>query len=304
MLDSIQSKENEDGLLPEEMQLSTHGKQLLMTALSRTVILLLLTFALFPIFMMVISSFKSRTEIMRVGISVFPEQFRLENYLLMFEQFPLMRYYMNGLIMAGAATILSLLIGGLAAYSLSRYSFPGKGKFEMFALGTQMIPGVLILIPMFLVFILIEQGASIPMKDTYYGMIFLYTTFTVPFTIWMLRGYFDTIPEALEEAARIDGCTRVEALFRIIMPLAAPGMAATAMFVFLLAFNEVLFSSVLANDPVTPFSIGIQRFQQQDQTLWGQMMAASSLATVPLLVIFVAFQRQIVSGLTSGSVKQ
>ncbi|KAA9404853.1 carbohydrate ABC transporter permease [Haloarcula hispanica] len=295
---------SESTMVPDEMRLTADGKELVYQLLWRSVLILVLIFAIFPVWMMFTTSFKTRDEVLQLGLDIIPADPYVQNYFLMFQRFPLVDYYVNSLVISSVTTVLSLLIGGLAAYSLSRYKFPGKEKFEMGALATQMIPGVLILIPMFLLFIVMDQSANVPMKDTYHGMIFLYTTFTVPFTIWMLRGYFDTIPTALEEAARIDGCTRTQALFRVVMPLAAPGLAATGMFVFLLAFNEVLFASVLATDNVTPFSIGIQNFQQQDQTMWGQMMAASTLAAVPLLAIFVVFQRQIVSGLTSGSVKQ
>ncbi len=120
----------------------------------------------------------------------------------------------------------------------------------------------------------------------------------------MLRGFFDTIPASLEEAARVDGCTRFQALVRIVLPLAAPGIAATGMFVFLVAFNEVLFASVMARGDVTPLSIGIQQFMERDQNYWGEMMAASTVATVPILLLFVLFQKPIVKGLTEGGVKQ
>ena len=293
----------EDGVFPEEFSLTEAGRGLLLWAGSRGLVVTILVFALFPIWIMFLTSFKDRTEVMRVDPRLVPETITLENYVNMWEAFPLFDYYVNSLVIASFTTVLSLLIGGVAAYALSRHQFPGKSKFELGVLATQMIPGVLILIPMYLLFITLGE-MNLPMKDTYHGMIFLYTTFTVPFTIWMLRGYIDTIPEALEDAARIDGCTRFQALFRIVFPLAAPGLAATGMFVFLLAFNEILFASVLATDNVTPFSIGIQNFQERDQLMWGQMMAASTLASVPLLTLFVAFQRRIVSGLTAGSVKQ
>lgn len=301
---SLWSRLRDGTLLPDEFSLTTDGRDMLFTLAARSLLILILIFALFPVWMMILTSFKRQNEVLSVGLDLLPNDPFLQNYVLMFEQFPLVDYYINSLVIATGSTFLSLLIGGLAAYSLSRHRFPGSSKFELGVLATQMIPGILILLPMFLLFILMEQQVNIPMKDTFHGMIFLYTTFTVPFTIWMMRGYFDTIPTALEEAARIDGCTRVQALFRVVMPLAAPGLAATAMFVFLLAFNEILFASILATENVTPFSIGIQQFQQQDKTLWGPMMAASTVATVPLLAIFVAFQRQIVSGLTAGSVKQ
>ncbi|SEL16198.1 carbohydrate ABC transporter permease [Haloferax larsenii] len=296
-------REDEGGRIPETWRLSTDGRELLFDAFSRFALGLVLLFALFPIWMMVMNSFKSRSQVMTENPTLIPSEFHVSNYFEMWQRFPLLDYFLNSLIIASVTTVVTILIASLAAYAFSRYDFPGKGKLELSILGTQMIPGVLILLPMYLLFINIQMQVGIPMKDTYHGLIFLYSTFTIPFAIWMLRGYFDTIPKALGEAARIDGCTRLGALFRVVMPLAAPGIAATSMFVFLLAFNEVLFASVLGSDTVTPFAIGIQEFQTQTQTYWGQMMAASTVATIPLLFLFVLFQKPIVSGLTSGSVK-
>ena len=296
------STEQDEGMVADEVK-QNNVRDVVISLGSRFVLILLLIFALFPFWMMFQASIKPRSEIAQLGFNPIPQSLTLEHYREMWELIPLANYYFNSLLIASVTTVLCLTIAGLAAYSFSRYDFPMKDKFEVGALATQMIPGILILIPMFLLFTVLGQN-GLPMKDTYWGMIFLYTTFTVPFAIWMLRGYIDTIPAALEEAARIDGCTRLEALYRIVFPLAMPGFAATGMFVFLLAFNEVLFASVMAPKKVTPFAIGIKDFQQAYTTKWGPMMAASSIAAIPLLVIFVAFNRQIVSGLTSGSVKQ
>ncbi|MFC4405518.1 carbohydrate ABC transporter permease [Haloarchaeobius iranensis] len=304
MLGSAGTDEAAEGRVPSELRLTKAGRELLVTAVSRFALGLILVFALFPIWMMVMNSFKPRSAVMTENPSLVPRTFHPSNYVEMWSRFPLVEYFTNSLIIASATTVVSLLVASLAAYAFSRYDFPGKSKLELSILGTQMIPGVLILLPMYLLFINVQIHVGLPMKDTYHGLVFLYSTFTVPFAIWMLRGYFDTIPEALEEAARIDGCTRLGALFRVVMPLAAPGIAATGMFVFLMAFNEVLFASVLGSENVTPFAIGIQQFETQSQTYWGQMMAASTVATVPLLLLFVLFQKPIVAGLTTGSVKE
>lgn len=290
--------------LPEEARLSSHGREMLVSLLGRGALAVVLSFALFPIWMMVMNSFKRREEIMETDLGLLPDQLFVENYILMWQRFPLVDYFFNSLLIASVTTVFSILIASLAAYAFNRYDFPGRSKLGLAILSTQMIPGVLILLPMFLLFVTVQRNIGLPMVNTYHGIIFVYTTFTIPFAIWMLRGYFATIPSALEEAARIDGCTRLQALFRIVMPLAMPGIAATSMFVFLIGFNEVLFASVIASSNVTPFAIGIQTFQTNVQTFWGQMMAASTVATLPLLLIFVLFQRQIVAGLISGSVKQ
>lgn len=291
-------------VLPEEVRLSSSGRELIADAFAKLVLALVLLFALFPIWMMIITSLKERSQLFQPGVALFPQVLHVENYINMWNRFPLVDYFLNSLIISSVTTIICLVVASLAAYSFSRYDFPGTDLFGLTILSTQMIPGVLILIPMFMLFTTIQQDIGIKMTNTYHGIIFIYSTFTVPFAIWMLRGYFDTIPTALEEAARIDGCTRSQALFRIVLPLALPGIAATGMFVFIIAFNEVLFASVMASDNVTPFAIGIQEFSTQTQTFWTEMMAAATVSSLPLLLIFVLFQKQIVSGLTAGSVKQ
>ena len=286
------------------MRLVDEHRDALFDLLAKSMLVVILIFALFPIYWMVVTSFRTWSDVTQTDPSLTPTSLYYQNYLEMWNRFPLVDYFVNSLIISLTTTALALFIGSLAAYAFSRYDFPGKGLFEGAILGTQMIPGVLILLPMYLLFVWVQTNVGLPLRNTYHGMIFVYTTFTVPFAIWMLRGFFDTIPSALEDAARIDGCTRFQALIRIVFPLAAPGIAATGMFVFIAAFNEVLFASILASSDVTPFSIGIQRFEARSQTFWGQMMAASTIATIPLLALFVLFQKPIVDGLTSGSVKQ
>lgn len=288
----------------EAVELTADGRELLFQVTARGVLVLLLTFAVFPVYWMVLTSVRRREEVMQTDPELVPSSLYLVNYVEMWQRFPLVEYFLNSLVISSVTTVLALFIASLAAYAFSRHDFPGKGPFGAAVLSTQMIPGILILLPMFLLFVAVQTNLGLPMRNTFHGLIFVYTTFAIPFAIWMLRGYFDTIPESLEDAARIDGCTRFQALLRVVMPLAAPGIAATGMFVFLIAFNEVLFASVLGTSDVTPFAIGIQRFQTQSQTYWGQMMAASTLATLPLLALFVAFQRPIIAGLTAGALKE
>ncbi|RQG93552.1 carbohydrate ABC transporter permease [Natrarchaeobius chitinivorans] len=308
-------------MIPEELQLSSATKDRLFGLLVKGVLGTLLLYALFPIYWMVISSFRTRTEITAADPQLLPvelgqipaivqdpalllEILHYENYITMWARFPVLDYFINSLIIATTTTVFALVVGCLGGYAFSKYRFPGKGGVGGALLGTQMIPGILILLPMYLLFIWIQDTIGFPMTNTYHGIIFVYTTFTVPVAIWMLRGFFDTIPDSVEEAARVDGCSRIQALVRIILPMAAPGIAATGMFVFLVAFNEVLFASILASGDVTPFAIGIQSFETQTTAYWGEMMAASTVATAPILLLFVLFQKPIVEGLTEGSVKQ
>lgn len=308
-------------MIPDELRLSPSAKDRLFGLLSRGILGCLLLYALFPIYWMVVSSLRTRAEITAAEPALFPlgaddvstivqdpghllTVFHYENYVTMWGRFPVLDYFVNSLVIASSTTALALVVGCLGGYAFSRYRFPGKGIVGGALLGTQMILGILILLPMFLLFIWIQETLAIPVINTYHGIIFVYTTFTVPVAIWMLRGFFDTIPVSAEEAARVDGCTRLQALVRVVLPMAAPGIAATGMFVFLVAFNEVLFASMLARGDVTPFAIGIQSFETQTTAYWGEMMAASTVATAPILLLFVLFQKPIVEGLTEGSVKQ
>ncbi|ELZ04734.1 sugar ABC transporter permease [Natrialba chahannaoensis JCM 10990] len=308
-------------MIPDELRLTEAGKEVLFGLLTKAALGCLLLYALFPIYWMILSSFRTRAEITAAEPSLLPFDraeftdilsdptlilalLEYENYVTMWGRFPVFDYFVNSLIIATVTTVLALAVGCLGGYAFSRYRFPGKSAVGGALLGTQMIPGILILLPMFLLFIWVQETLSFPLIDTYHGIIFVYTTFTVPVAVWMLRGFFDSIPTAVEEAARVDGCSRFQALVRVVLPMAAPGIAATGMFVFLVAFNEVLFASVLAGGDVTPFAIGIQSFETQTTAYWGEMMAASTVATAPILILFVLFQKPIVEGLTEGSVKQ
>ncbi|WP_248517828.1 carbohydrate ABC transporter permease [Salinarchaeum laminariae] len=310
-------------MIPEEWRLTQDRADFLFDLLSRGVLGLFIVLALFPIYWMVMISLRNpeeigtsdpsyfvlsldelRTVVFEGDLDLLASEVDFANYVDMWDQIPLLEFYVNSLIIAGVTTVLALAVAILGGYAFSRHSFPGKRYIGGALLATQMIPGVLILLPMFLLFIWIQTETPFKVVDTYHGIIFVYMTFTVPVAIWMLRGFFDSIPASMEEAARVDGCTRFQALYRVALPMAAPGIAATGMFVFLTAFNEVLFAGILAGGEVTPFSIGISRFQTQQTTYWGQMMAASSVATIPIIILFALFQRPIVEGLTEGGVKQ
>jgi len=270
---------------------------------SRLLLIGILGFAATPIYWMVVSSLRRTGDIIREDPNLIPEYVTFTNYISMWDRIPLVDFYINSIIIASVATIISLFIGSLGAYALSRYSFRGNRFVAGIIIGTQMIPRILILLPIFLIFLSVQNIVSLPMRNTYHGMIYLLTTMTLPFSIWMMWGYMDSVPEALEEAARIDGCNRVQVLRHIVFPLIVPGLAATGLFVFLIAFNEVLFSSIFAVRDVTPFSIGIQQFQTNRTTQWGEMMAAATSAALPLLIILYTFQKQIIAGLTEGGLK-
>ena len=163
--------------------------------------------------------------------------------------------------------------------------------------------GILVLLPLYLIYVNITKLTGIPMTKTYHGLVIAFATFGIPYSIWMLKSYFDSIPIDLEEAAKVDGCTQFKAMLRVILPLVVPGIVATALFVFLLAWNNVMFSGVLTDSATRTYATGLQEYASESSTEYGQLMAACSVTTVPIIVLFFVFQRYFVSGLTGGAVK-
>lgn len=200
--------------------------------------------------------------------------------------------------------VICLAVSVFASYALSKFRFRGRQLFGVSALFTQLMPGVLFLLPIYVMMVMFQQTTGIQMTGTYKAVILTYATFGIPFSIWMMRSYFDTIPNELAEAGLIDGCSRMKAFFRIILPLAAPGIAATAMYIFIVAWNEVLFATVLTNETTRTYAIGLREFEKQYTKDYGQLMAASIVVSAPVVVLFFAFQKLIVSGLTGGGVKE
>lgn len=274
-------------------------------------IALILTSVLLPFFWMVSNSFKSTLEIQASDIktpgqepSWIPRRPTLENYLTINKVVKIADYFKNSLIISVATMLFCLIIGVLAGYSISRFNFPGRNPYTISVLSTQMFPGILFLIPYAVIFIGITQVTGLPMRNTYWGMIFTYTSFSLPFSIWLLRGYFNTIPREIDEQAQIDGCTRVGALFRVILPLAKPGLIAVGIYGFMMAWGEILFASVLTGNETTTVAIGILRYITTQENRWGGMMAACVLVSLPVLAFFTLLQKYMISGLTAGAIKQ
>ena len=265
---------------------------------------------LLPFFWMVSSSFKSSLEIQAADIKTpgqeptwIPRRPTLENYITVNKVVKIADYFKNSIIISLGTMIFCLLIAVLAGYSISRFNFPGRTPYTISVLSTQMFPGILFLIPYFVMFISITNITGLPMRNTYWGMIFTYTSFALPFSIWMLRGYFNTIPREIDEQAQIDGCTKAGALFRVILPLAKPGLVAIAIYGFMMAWGEVLFASVLTGKDTTTVAIGVLRYITTQENRWGGMMAACVLVSLPVLAFFTLLGKYMISGLTAGATK-
>jgi multiple sugar transport system permease protein len=266
-------------------------------------VFILVFFALFPIFWMVIISGKPIWELQGYNAPLFPSEIAWDNYSKMWRTVPLLRYIINGFVVSIFTVVVSLLISIPGSYAISRYRFRGRKSFSMLVLATQLFPGVIILVPLFVIYANIQKIFHIKLLNTYQGMIVAFATFAIPYSIWMMRSYFDSIPVELEQAAMIDGCNSVSAMIRVVLPIVLPGIVATGMYVFLLAWNNLLFAGVLSNQTTRTFSVGLQQFSSEFTREYGQLMAACTVTTIPLLVMFLAFQRHIIAGMTGGAVK-
>ena len=257
-----------------------------------------LVFAGFPILWMLLSSLKSNTEIFALPPKLLPEQFTSVAYAAIFRDPVKVRFFLNSYFIAGIVTVLTLFVAVLTAYGFSRYTFRFKNTLSVFIISTQTVPPITLLIPYF--------GMVVALKifNTYYALILTYMVFTLPYAILLMVGYLNTIPKDLDEAVAIDGGSSWTALWRVILPLAVPGIVATAVYTFLLAWNEFLFALTLTKSmDMRTVPIGIQLLMGQHAFEWNEMMAMSVLGSLPLLVLYLFAQRYFLAGMMAGSVK-
>lgn len=221
----------------------------------------------------------------------------LENYrfVLLHTSFP--RWFLNSAIVAGATTVLGVFIASSAGYAISRMRFPGHRPLMWTFLITQMFPVAVLIVPLY------NLMAQLDLLDSYLGLVLVYCTISVPFCAWMLKGYFDTIPRDIDEAGRVDGLTPFGTFWRLIVPLARPGLAVTAFYSFLTAWGEVAYSTQFMGGDHTTLAAGIRTFASDQRADWGSMTAASVLIAIPAGVVFLLVQRHLVAGLTAGGTK-
>jgi multiple sugar transport system permease protein len=275
----------------------------MLSSLRRATGLAILGFVtLFPLYTIVITSLKPLGDVRR-PFTWIPSQITFQPYIDIWSTIPLADYFLNSLIVSVCATVASVTIAIFAAYAISRYRFRGRRPFTLTVLATQMFPGILFLLPLFVIFVNLEKSTGIKLYGSYLGLIITYLTFSLPFSIWMLTGYFNSIPRELEQAAMVDGATPLGALFRILIPVSRPGIVAVAIFAFITAWGEVLFASVLTTDSTRTLAIGLRNYSSQSNVYWNQLMAASIVVSAPVVIAFLALQRYIIGGLTAGGVK-
>ncbi|MBX7214898.1 MAG: carbohydrate ABC transporter permease [Thermoflexales bacterium] len=252
----------------------------------------------FPFYYMILTSLRSQKDVYNKEAMLTPANLILDNYATVLGKTNMTIWLTNSVVVGLASSALALVIGVLAAYSLSRLRFWGSNAIARSVLFMYLIPSSLLFIPLYLII------ANLSLLNTLWALILSYQTFNVPFAAWMLIGYFRTIPMELEDAARIDGCSRMGVLGRVILPLSAPGLVTAFIFCFTNSWNEFLYATVMAQrSELRTIPIGLYSFQIADILLWGQLMAAAILATAPVLILYMLVQRYVVQGLTAGSVK-
>lgn len=254
---------------------------------------------LVPVAWMISTSFKTEPETIQIPPTWIPREPTIQAYIRIWKDYPFVTYFKNSLIIVLGATLLSTVVSCFAGYGVTRFNFRGKGSFMTFMLMTQMFPSIMLLIPYYKVL------SIYGLMNTHLGMILVYVSFTIPFCSWMMAGFFKSIPVELDEAAIIDGCSRMRAFRSIILPLTLPGIASTAMYSFITGWNEYMFAQVLISDPtLKTVPIGIAELNGFYKILWNDMMAASLIASIPLILLFLVSQRSFISSLTAGAVKQ
>jgi multiple sugar transport system permease protein len=268
------------------------------TGMSYAVLVGLAIVVLFPFYWMTVTSFKNEEQ-MRSLISMFwPKPLVGENYEQLLSKTDFVKWYGNSATVAISSTLIATAVGTIGAYALARLRFLGRGFMASATLITYLVPPSILFIPLY------AQMRNLGLANSLGGLIAAYPSFTVPFVTWLLMGYFESIPEELEEAAMIDGATRFGAFYRVVLPLSAPGVLAAGLYAFTQAWNEFLYALVFITDGrLRTLPVGLASFITGDVYGWGYLMAGAVLTTLPVIAAYIYLQKYMVEGLTAGSVK-
>jgi multiple sugar transport system permease protein len=268
------------------------------TGLSYGVLAVLAVAVLFPFYWMTITSFKNEDQMRSIVSMFWPKPFAIENYQQLLAKTEFASWFGNSVFVAVSSTLLATAVGTIGAYALARLKFLGRGFMASATLITYLVPPSILFIPLY------KQMQGLGMANSLAGLIAAYPSFTVPFVTWLLMGYFESIPEELEEAAMIDGATRFGAFYRIVLPLSAPGVLAAGLYAFTQAWNEFLYALVFITDGrLRTLPVGLASFITGDVYGWGYLMAGAVLTTLPVIAAYIYLQKYMVEGLTAGSVK-
>jgi arabinogalactan oligomer/maltooligosaccharide transport system permease protein len=256
-------------------------------------------FSIYPVLRVVSVSLRPGDRLLSTSLAIVPENATLEAYrsVLVEQEFPV--WLWNSLAITAATAIIGVILAATSAYAFSRWQFPGRGPGLIFLLSTYMIPAPMMMVPIFIL------STKLGLTQTYRGLVIGYSVTSVPFSIWMLKGYYDTIPRELEEAALIDGASRLSAFWRIMLPLSTPALAIVFLFSWMGAWSDYLLARVMiaSERALWTWPLGLQSFQSQFQTQWGMFSAASIIVMIPVVALFLYSSKWLISGLTLGAVK-
>jgi multiple sugar transport system permease protein len=275
--------------------MTRQSRRLLRLGMRYAAALVLAIIFLFPIYWLFMISFKTPAEIFAYPPVWWPANFQFANYAVLFKDGDVI-VVGNSLVIAGVSTLLSMVLGTMAAYSLVRFHTGGE-NLAVWIISQRMMPPIAIVFPVFLIFVWFG------LVDTYTGLILLYTAFNLPYVIWMMRGYISEVPIELEESARVDGCTRLGVLLKVVFPMVRTGLFATAVFTFVFAWNEFLFALVLTRTEVVTYPVQVTHYFGGQSNFWAKIAALSVLGTLPIFVAVAGLQRFLVRGISMGAVK-
>jgi arabinogalactan oligomer/maltooligosaccharide transport system permease protein len=263
------------------------------------ILILIVTLAtLYPIVTVVTVSLRPADRLLSTSLAIIPDDATFNNYVALFRDHPFARWMLNSTLVALAVTILATALASTAGYAFSRFRFPGYRIGMSLLLITQMFPATMLLLPLFLML------AKLHLMNSYIGLMVVYSATALPFTVWQMKGYYDTIPRELEEAAMLDGASRFVTFYKVILPLAAPALVITALFSFITAWSEyIVAAQVLLTEDMFTVPLGLKQFQSSMTTEWGLYSAGSIVVSIPVIFLFLKLSKWLVSGLTLGSVK-
>ena len=276
-------------------ELPIHRRKDVRLAVRYLIACVLVIIFVFPVYWLFIISFKTPEEIFAFPPVWYPKSIQFANYGVLLKDGDAETVW-NSLVLATVSTFIAMILGTIAAYSLVRFKTGGE-NLAVWIISQRMMPPVAIVFPVFLLYVFFGW------VDTFFGLILLYTAFNLPYVIWMMRGYIEDIPLELEESALVDGCTRWEVLWKVVMPMARSGLFATAVFTFVFAWNEFLFALVLTRTEVVTYTVQVTHYFGGQSNFWAKIAAMSVLGTIPVFIAVATMQRYLVRGISMGAVK-
>jgi len=281
------------------MQGSLMKEPRLLTLARHVVLVVFSLISIYPVLNVLSISLRPGNRLRTSDLSIIPDGATLESYIALFRAHPFLTWAGNSFLVTLVVTLTGVVLASIGGYAFSRFNFVGRKSGMLAIMTTQMFPATMLLLPLYILI------AKLQLINTFLGLMILYASTALPFCIWQMKGFYDTIPASLEEAARIDGCTRFQAFYRVILPLASPALVITALFSFMSSWSEyIVAAQILQDTEMFTLPLGLKSFQASMSTQWGLYAASSILVSVPVVILFISLSRYLVSGLTLGAVKE